>query len=79
MNEGLFFLFGAVCGSGLGVFIGILLGMFMLRRVLSRMEHTVVLDGLSLNELFALQRDVGLELAKKLEVRSWERKMGESN
>jgi len=48
---------------------------FIERWAVRRITWMKPLDDLSIDELFKLQHDVGMELAKKLEVRGWERKM----
>lgn len=40
-----------------------------------RIKWVKPLDDLTLDELFKHQRDVGMAIAKKLEVQGWERKM----
>jgi hypothetical protein len=50
---------------------------FIERWVVRRITWMRPLEDLSLDELFKLQRDLGMEIAKRMEVQGWERKMKE--
>jgi hypothetical protein len=45
------------------------------RWFIKRINWVKPIEHLTLEELFKLQRDVGMAIAKKLEVKGWENKM----
>lgn len=50
---------------------------FIERWLIKNINWVKPLDDLSLEELFKLQHDVGMAIAKKMEVKGWEKLMGD--